>query len=132
MTTNINGSQDEYYRYKRPLITVKQTVNFTEITNLEDVCRALGRTSKLLMAYLQIKLATQAKKNTLRGQFSTVELESQVRDFTKLLILCGKCSNPETLIKTKRDITYLKCESCGSRTEVVLTGSLDKLSRQIE
>lgn len=122
MSVNINNSIDPYYRYKRPVITIQHTVNFTELTNLDEVAMKLARPSDLLLSYLQIKLATQAsqamKKKCLRGRFSVQQIEVLIKEFTRTLVLCNICDNPETELLVKKGTAYLKCTSCGSRTIV--------------
>jgi translation initiation factor 2 beta subunit (eIF-2beta)/eIF-5 len=127
---NINDSTDPFYRYKRPVASLKHSVNFTEFVNLDEVAAKLARTPDLLLFYIQQKLATQTniKKKTLRGRFSVQQIEELIKQFTQMFVLCGTCNNPETELTKKGHHGRLICASCGGKTHVDLD---DKLLRHI-
>lgn len=122
----MNDSKDPFYRYKRDIISVKHSVNFTEIENLTTIAKQLNRTDELLLKYLQVTLATQGNlsKRTLRGTFTVNQLEKLVKDFIKKYVLCGTCQNPETTINYKKG--QLTCASCGAKTPVQIDGKIIK------
>lgn len=124
--TNVNGCDDQFYRYKRPTILVKQITNFTELTNIKEICAKLGRSEGLLLTFLQIKLATQSKGSSLRGNFTVKQLEDLILSFTKEFVLCRSCKNPETILKMSKGSVRMSCSCCGQTSSIKMDERLSK------
>ena len=41
-----------------------------------------------------------------------------VQNFIKKYVQCYNCSNPETVVKIRKENIYLKCKACGSVSDV--------------
>jgi translation initiation factor 5 len=126
-------SNDPYYRYKRPFVTIRHSNdNKTHITNLNEICKGIFRGKKLLLSYIANKLATNVndKKGWIKGFHFPPALEICIDEFVLTYVLCTSCGNPETDVKIKssRNLVYLKCKACGSRTILPQT---DKLTKKI-
>lgn len=106
-TTIPRGSLDPFYRYKRPVLKTKLgKANTTIIENLDDVSRALNRPSPTILSFMKTKLGTSGQKATLKGSFSTQELEDVLEAFIEKDVLCRVCGNPETVDG--------RCSACGN------------------
>ena len=130
---NPKSRNDPHYRYQRPFVTIRYSnSNHTHITNADVLCKAIFREKRLLYYYFSLHFATQInrKKDWIKGKQSSESLESAIDQFVTSYVLCSACGNPETDVKVKRsrNIVYLKCKACGSRT--CLPDS-DKMSQKI-
>jgi len=129
---NMNGSQDPYYRYTMPCISVKVegTTKMIKsvLTNIEDVCRAIGRPPDYLVTYLGQELSANSKieKDTAKayvtGHFEERKVQELVFKFIQDTVTCANCKNPETTCniegKKKNMTLFLTCKGCGGRTDL--------------
>jgi translation initiation factor 5 len=129
---NMNGSQDPYYRYTMPCISVKVegTTKMIKsvLVNIEDVCRAIGRPPDYLVTYLGQELSANSKiekdtgKAYVTGHFEERKVQELVFKFIKDTVTCTNCNNPETTCniegKKKNMMLYLTCKGCGGRTDL--------------
>jgi len=129
---NMNGSQDPYYRYTMPCIQVKVegTTKMIKsvLTNIEDVCRAIGRPPDYLVTYLGQEMSANSKieketgKAYVTGSFEERKVQELVFKFITETVTCGNCKNPETTCniegKKKNMVLYLTCKGCGGRTDL--------------
>lgn len=127
MLISINkNNRDPFYRYKMPHVIVKQegkSKNIkTLITNMNSISNALKRQEALLQQFLmyQLSVNSTSKNNTfsLKGEFSTNELQNLIFDFVDILVLCRECENPETRITLEDQNLFLSCYACGRKTMV--------------
>ena len=141
---NINGSIDQFQRYKMPKLATRYNEGRkrTYITNLLEVCAALNRDQDFVVLYIKKKLSTSVswkKKQEeleLGGIYKVDFLQGILQDLINEYILCRVCSNPETKLRLKSKGTSLsmKCAACGGksvikRTDVVFESIL-KLYKQ--
>jgi len=129
---NMNGSQDPYYRYTMPCISVKVEGTTKMIksvfVNIDDVCRAVGRPPDYLITYLGQELSANSKiekdtgKAYVTGNFEEKQVQALVFKFITDTVTCEKCKNPETTCniegKKKNMTLYLTCKGCGGRTDL--------------
>mmetsp|Transcript_7781 Transcript_7781/g.9421 ORF Transcript_7781/g.9421 Transcript_7781/m.9421 type:complete len:263 (+) Transcript_7781:75-863(+) len=117
----------------------------TAVANLEQIATDLRRNSSILSKYIAIDLGTKvknrkknnngsrqvSKKNGAKnkkseatstvffgGRFEEKEIEERILQFTKLLVICGRCGDPGTYLtvggsKLKRAKLLLRCGACG-------------------
>lgn len=94
----------------------------TVLPNIVTVALALGREPEALAKYISKKLATQGKYKdgsaTLRGHFDRQTVQTMVDEFIDENVLCGKCTNPETIFEVKKRQIRLVCKACGHKTEL--------------
>jgi len=126
-------SDDPHYRYKRPSVTIRYSnSNHTHISNADALCKAIFRGKKILFHFFSLNFATQVntKKDWIKGFQSSQLVESAIDQFVISYVLCSACGNPETEIKIKssKNVVYLKCKACGSRTYLSNT---DKICEKI-
>ena len=124
---------DSFCRYKMPSLerVLRGSGNGkrTELTNVADVARCLGRDPKLLAQYvaydLSTKLSTKAGTLQLAGWFGQADMQKVVYAFVDSFVLCPVCGCPETefermttskkKVKTGDCSLRLQCKACGSR-----------------
>ncbi|MGB9759094.1 MAG: translation initiation factor IF-2 subunit beta [Thermoproteota archaeon] len=94
----------------------------TKISNLSEIAKKLGREEDHVMKYISKRLATQASragdKVVLKGVFSREQLNVIVEQYMKEYVICPTCKRPDTKLVKEKDLLYLVCMACGSRTAV--------------
>lgn len=94
----------------------------TKISNLSEIAKKLGREEDHLMKYISKRLATQVSragdKVVLKGVFSREQLNIMVDQYMKEYVICPTCKRPDTKLVREKDLLYLVCMACGSRTAV--------------
>ena len=120
MTTNIGDTNDPFYRYKRPLVTIENRINKTIITNIEELAKALHTKASYIMYYIQLeKSIPTTPKGEIKGAINKLDVENLVNTFIKHYILCKKCNYPELVIKKNNNKPYFSCDACGNSVDVV-------------
>lgn len=110
---------DPYYRYKRPAIKVAVMRTYTQITNIEQVCKSIDRPVNQLIKYLGISFGCNSKGDRLYMKSEGIEsqIDACVENYIQTYVLCGVCDNPETVILTnKKGESAISCKACGSKT----------------
>jgi len=94
----------------------------TKISNLSEIAKKLGRDEDHILKYISKRLATQASragdKVVLKGVFSREQLNVIVDQYMKEYVICPTCKRPDTKLVREKDLLYLVCMACGSRTAV--------------
>ena len=127
---NINGSEDNSYRYKMPILqcAIKGNGNgiYTIITNLNDISKYINHSPTLLLKFLSTYNGSMAneEKMSITGSYTADELQKSLQIYINRFVICPKCSIPETIPQvnkqSKKNITLeLKCSSCGSISTVL-------------
>ena len=127
---NINGSEDNSYRYKMPILhcAIKGNGNgiYTIITNLNDVSKYINHPHHLLLKFLSTYNGSMAneEKMSITGSYTSDELQKTLQVYINRFVICPKCNIPETIPQinkqSKKNITLeLKCSSCGSISSVL-------------
>lgn len=102
---------DPFYRYKREKIKVSVVKRFTIIENLDSISHSLNRSNKGLIKFFSTVLGTSNKNNSLKGVFSSKDLENYLEQYIKDFVICKQntCGNPETILNKN----LLLCKACG-------------------
>jgi len=127
---NINGSADNSYRYKMPVLQreIKGNGNgiYTIITNLNDVSKYINHPPTILLKFLSSYNGSMAneEKMSITGSYTSDELQKTLQIYINRFVICSKCNIPETIPQinkqSKKNITLeLKCSSCGSISTVL-------------
>uniref|UniRef100_A0A0D6QVV1 W2 domain-containing protein n=1 Tax=Araucaria cunninghamii TaxID=56994 RepID=A0A0D6QVV1_ARACU len=135
---NIGASNqdDAFYRYKMPKMVTKIEGRGngikTNIVNMVDVAKALGRPPSYTTKYFGCELGAQSKfdektgTSLVNGAHDTAKLAALLENFIKKYVQCYGCGNPETEINiSKIQKITLKCAACGHVSDVDM---LDKLT----
>jgi translation initiation factor 5 len=126
-TNNISLSHDDpFYRYKMPTISLKHEGRGngvkTLLTNLDDVGKSLNRQPLDILQYLASELSVCSNSKSsyvLNGTLEKSRVQELIQKYIAEHVLCGTCSNPETVyIKIGKDTLGKRCQACGLTTEV--------------
>lgn len=124
MALNVNRSvQDAFYRYKMPRLVAKVEGKGngikTVIVNMVDIARALDRPPTYVTKYFGCELGAQtqfdinAERYIVNGCHDGAKMQDMLDGFIKKFVLCEKCSNPETVLKVKKNMIGASCRACG-------------------
>eukprot|EP00281_Chroomonas_sp_CCMP1168_P021015 CAMPEP_0206231320 /NCGR_PEP_ID=MMETSP0047_2-20121206/10771_1 /ASSEMBLY_ACC=CAM_ASM_000192 /TAXON_ID=195065 /ORGANISM="Chroomonas mesostigmatica_cf, Strain CCMP1168" /LENGTH=335 /DNA_ID=CAMNT_0053654885 /DNA_START=278 /DNA_END=1285 /DNA_ORIENTATION=+ len=127
----MNGSTDPFYRYTMPTMQIKvegtTKMIKTVLTNVNEVCQAIGRPVDYLVTYLGQELSANSKidkdnRAYVTGSMELPKIQEVVYKFIRETVTCEHCKNPETSVhiegSKKRAILYLTCKGCGRRTDM--------------
>mmetsp|Transcript_26660 Transcript_26660/g.64764 ORF Transcript_26660/g.64764 Transcript_26660/m.64764 type:complete len:429 (+) Transcript_26660:179-1465(+) len=121
---NIVGGEDEFARYKMPVIQGKVEGRGngikTRIVNCYEVGRALHRPPSYVCRFFGYELGAQTQINEaegtyiVNGQHEQIVLAETLQKFINGFVLCTNCKLPETDIKVdKRQVIKQVCSACG-------------------
>ena len=120
---------DAFYRYKMPKLEAKIEGRGngikTNIVNLVDISKCLGRPATYTTKYFGCELGAQTKFEEdsglaiVNGAHDGRKLQDMLDGFITKFVLCGKCNNPETVLEITKQQTILKnCKACGAVSNV--------------
>eukprot|EP00252_Welwitschia_mirabilis_P013755 TRINITY_DN302_c0_g1_i1.p1 TRINITY_DN302_c0_g1~~TRINITY_DN302_c0_g1_i1.p1 ORF type:complete len:449 (+),score=125.77 TRINITY_DN302_c0_g1_i1:520-1866(+) len=134
---NIGASNqdDAFYRYKMPKLITKIEGRGngikTNIVNMVDVAKALGRPPSYTTKYFGCELGAQSKfdektgTSTVNGSHDNAKMVALLENFIKKYVQCYGCQNPETEIEiSKSGLISLRCAACGYRSDVDMRDKL--------
>lgn len=115
--SNVNiprSVEDPFYRYTRQTIKLKHIAKnggMTVLENLDQIALAIGVQTSFLAKVIMKGLNTSLVKVpiSLRGVFSSNDIENIIESFIIAYVICPNCDNPEFLEKKKKRI----CKACG-------------------
>lgn len=129
------NKDDAFYRYKMPRMITKIEGRGngikTNIVNMVDIAKALGRPASYTTKYFGCELGAQSKfdektgTSHVNGAHDTSKLAGLLENFIKKFVQCYGCGNPETeVLITKSQMINLKCAACGFISEVDMRDKL--------
>jgi translation initiation factor 5 len=129
------NSDDAFYRYKMPKMVTKIEGRGngikTNIVNMVDVAKALGRPASYTTKYFGCELGAQSKFDLktgislVNGAHDTAKLADLLENFIKKYVQCYGCGNPETdILISKTQMISLKCAACGFISDVDMRDKL--------
>jgi translation initiation factor 2 beta subunit (eIF-2beta)/eIF-5 len=117
---NINGCEDDFYRYKMEIIQITNggygNGQFTIIKNMKRIEKDLNTPSEVLFKYLAYTLGSSYnnKKDSLTGTYTQDNIQLKIYDYINNFVICVYCGIPELtyyiIIKKKIEC---KCSACG-------------------
>lgn len=104
-----------------PVMVIKNNKNSTIIDNAKQICKSLNRPISHLEKWYAVELSTSGSiKNetiVLKGMHDKSRITKLLAKFIKLVVLCGVCDNPETILDVRSKEKVVKeCRACGSCT----------------
>lgn len=112
----------ESERFEIPKVAGHIQGNRTIISNFHAVAGVLGRPVEHVLKYLLKELATPGKLThsslMLGAKVPASRINEKIRKYASEYVLCPDCGKPDTKIMKEGDITYLKCQACGSKRAV--------------
>lgn len=134
---NIGASNrdDAFYRYKMPKLLTKIEGRGngikTNIVNMVDVAKALGRQPSYTTKFFGCELGAQSKfdektgTSTVNGSHDNAKMVSLLEVFIKKYVQCYGCGNPETeILISKTQMISLRCAACGYLSDVDMRDKL--------
>ncbi|KAI5668500.1 hypothetical protein M9H77_18353 [Catharanthus roseus] len=129
------NKDDAFYRYKMPKMITKIEGRGngikTNVVNMVDIAKALGRPASYTTKYFGCELGAQSKfdektgTSHVNGAHDTAKLTALLENFIKKYVQCYGCGNPETeVIITKSQMINLKCAACGFISDVDMRDKL--------
>lgn len=123
---NIDKSQDIFYRYKTPQLSInvigKGKMIKTFLTNIDEVSKALYVPVNYLPAYFSYELGlqfnTQGGEVYISGNPGVSKLSEKFDKFIKEFVLCSDCNLPENKFSHRSGKIFLDCKSCGNIKQV--------------
>lgn len=129
------NKDDAFYRYKMPRMITKIEGRGngikTNVVNMVDIAKALGRPASYTTKYFGCELGAQSKfdektgTSHVNGAHDTAKLAGLLENFIKKYVQCYGCGNPETeILITKSQMLTLKCAACGFISDVDMRDKL--------
>ncbi len=127
---------DPEYRYKisSPIISIggKKGNRTTYFENSEYYAEKMGIPSSFIGKFIGNKIScpssTDKEKKCLswKGEYTKQQIESYLRDFIKIYVLCPNCDYPEVdLHLGDKKLIGMLCRSCGS-SNIIESKYIDK------
>ena len=112
----------ESERFEIPKVTGHIQGNKTIVSNFNQIANVLGRSPEHLLKYILKELATPGKltKNVLifGAKVPASRINEKIRKYASEYVLCTDCGKPDTKILKEGDLSFMKCQACGSKHQV--------------
>ncbi len=109
-------------RFKIPQVHGRLQGNRTIITNFSQIANHLRRPETHFLKFMLRELATTCELSngvaTFTGKFAPTSLNNKIEKYVKEFILCAQCGKPDTELVNEKDITFKRCEACGSKESI--------------
>ena len=150
---NINGCDDQFYRYKCPqLVATCPNAHASKmvkmaLVNIDDVSQSLQRPPSWLPNYIGYTWSAKAEYNKnkqpgencfISGNYKAEVLNEVVTKFVEEWVLCPRCNNPELNMKVKKKkggdgSIKFDCSACGysGKQKKEIMASLPKMTAHI-
>lgn len=96
--------------------------NKTIIINLRKIAKDLGRNPEHLLKYLLRELATPGKfvqgRVIFGAKVAASTINKKIQKYVSEFVYCSECNKPETNLLEEKNVTYLRCQACGSKKPV--------------
>ncbi len=112
----------ESERFEIPKVKGHLQGSKTVISNFKIVADTLGRSVEHMMKYLLKELATPGTftRNmlVLGAKVPASRINDKIRKYASEYVLCPDCGKPDTKIGKEGDLSFMKCQACGSKHQV--------------
>jgi translation initiation factor 2 subunit 2 len=112
----------ESERFEIPKVTGHIQGSKTVVSNFHHIASVLGRSPEHLLKYILKELATPGKltRNSLMfgAKVPASRINEKVRKYASEYVLCRDCGKPDTKIIKEGDLSFMKCQACGSKHQV--------------
>lgn len=126
---NMNGLEDESYRYKMPSFIITQmgagNGKYTQLNNIDNISSSINHPPHIICRYIASITGSSFTESTkqLTGWHDANTLNNLVIDYIKNLVLCPKCGIPETIPSVygskKNAGINLTCSACKTESKVI-------------
>jgi translation initiation factor 2 subunit 2 len=112
----------ESERFEIPKVKGHIQGHKTVISNFYAIADCLGRTPEHLLKYILKELATpgtiQNRTLFLGSKVPASRINEKIRKYASEYVLCPDCGKPDTKIISEGDLSFMKCQACGSKHQV--------------
>lgn len=119
LPTNVFASSE---RFEVPKVKGGLQGNHTIINNFKIISDYLRRDGAHLIKFLAGELATQAKIESGRadftGKFRSEEINKKIDDYVNIFVKCSECKKPDTKLVKEDRLMNMQCMACGSKRPV--------------
>lgn len=93
------------------------------LTNFQQICTAVHRTSEHVLSFLLAELGTNGSLDgsgrlVIKGRFPPKAIEVIVRRYIVEYVICKVCKSSETILTKENRLYFMQCEHCGARRSV--------------
>lgn len=124
MSININGLNDDFYRYKmdKMIITLGGNGNglYTTINNIESISKSINTPSIIVLKYIASNLGSNYNENKKKfsGHHKIDILQNILYQYINTFVLCNNCNIPELSYKIEIPNTMCNCSACGNSINI--------------
>ena len=112
----------ESERFEIPKVTGHIQGNRTIISNFFAIADVLGRSPEHLLKYILKELATPGNMSgrtlILGAKVPASRVNEKIRKYASEYVLCPDCGKPDTKIMKDGELSFMKCQACGSKHQV--------------
>jgi translation initiation factor 2 subunit 2 len=109
-------------RFEIPKVAGHLQGNRTVVSNFFQIADTLGRSPEHLLKYVLKELATPGTMNNvgliLGAKVPASRVNEKIRKYATEYVLCPDCGKPDTKIIKEGDLSYIRCQACGSKHQV--------------
>lgn len=112
----------ESERFEIPKVTGHIQGNRTVISNFHSIANILGRPVDHVLKYILKELATPGKLTShslmLGAKVPASRINEKIRKYASEYVLCADCGKPDTKIIKEGEVSFMKCQACGSKKAI--------------
>jgi translation initiation factor 2 subunit 2 len=109
-------------RFEIPKVTGHLQGNKTVISNFHQIADTLGRSPEHLLKYVLKELATPGHLTRnlllLGAKVPASRINEKIRKYATEFVLCPACGKPDTKLIKEGELSFLRCNACGSKHSV--------------
>jgi len=109
-------------RFEVPRISGGYQGNHTIVNNFKQIADYVRRKPEHLLKFLTRELATQARLDGVRadftGRFRSNEINDKINAYVDQFVKCHECGKPDTKLVKQDRLTVMTCMACGSKKPV--------------
>jgi len=112
----------ESERFEIPKVKGHIQGNKTVISNFHAIANVLGRNVEHFLKYILKEIATPGNltRNALMlgAKVPASRINEKIRKYASEYVLCRDCGKPDTKLMKEGDLSFIKCQACGSKHQV--------------
>jgi translation initiation factor 2 subunit 2 len=112
----------ESERFELPRVTGHIQGHKTIISNFFTIADVLRRSPEHLLKYILKELATPGNISNraliLGAKVPASRVNEKIRKYASEYVLCTDCGKPDTKIIKDGELSFIRCQACGSKHQV--------------
>nr|XP_043622085.1 eukaryotic translation initiation factor 2 subunit beta-like [Erigeron canadensis]XP_043622086.1 eukaryotic translation initiation factor 2 subunit beta-like [Erigeron canadensis] len=107
----------------KPPYILREGTKKTVFVNFTEICKSLHREPEHAMSFLLTELGTTGsidgqQRLTIKGRFLPSSFERLLKRYCNNYVICNVCKSSETNITKENRLSFIQCDTCGSRRSV--------------